>query len=80
VNELLRMSGILNEDTMRDPRLIYTLEVDYAAFLRHLMFPIPRKAAAAVSAATLANALPSPSSLRPGASGCASGSADASVE
>jgi hypothetical protein len=73
VNELLRMSGVLNEETLADPRRIYTLEVDYAAFLKHLMFPLPRKgpltpAAPGAGAAAPASARAgSPPAARPGA-------------
>ncbi len=38
IQELLRMTGILNESTLRDPRTLYAMEVDYRAFIRHLMF------------------------------------------
>lgn len=38
IQELLRMTGILNETTLRDPRTLYAMEVDYRAFIRHLMF------------------------------------------
>jgi hypothetical protein len=41
IQELLRMTGILNETTLRDPRTLYAMEVDYRAFVRHLMFAPP---------------------------------------
>jgi len=41
IQELLRMTGILNESTLRDPRTLYAMEVDYRAFIRHLMFNPP---------------------------------------
>lgn len=48
IQELLRMTGILNEQTLKDPRTLYAMEVDYRAFVRHLMFaPAMQPAAAA---------------------------------
>jgi Ca2+-binding EF-hand superfamily protein len=38
IQELLKMTGILNETTMRDPRTLYSMDVDYKAFIRHLLF------------------------------------------
>jgi hypothetical protein len=42
VQELLRFTGVLNPATAADPRSLYAMEVDYAAFIRHLAFAPPR--------------------------------------
>lgn len=41
VQELLRMTGILNERTLKDPRTLYAMEVDYSALVKHLTFALP---------------------------------------
>ncbi len=38
VRELLKLTGILNASTSQDPRALYSMEVDYAAFVQHLEF------------------------------------------
>jgi hypothetical protein len=38
VRELLKLMGILNQNTTKDPRMLYTLEVDYVEFVKHLEF------------------------------------------
>ncbi len=38
VRELLRLTGILNTTTSADPRALYSMEVDYAEFVKHLEF------------------------------------------
>lgn len=43
VNELLRMTGMLSDMQLRDPKAIYALEVDYKQLCRHLTFPLPRR-------------------------------------
>ena len=43
VNELLRMCGMLGDLQLKDPRAIYSMEVDYRALVRHLTFPLPRR-------------------------------------
>jgi Ca2+-binding EF-hand superfamily protein len=41
-NELLRHTGVLNAAAAADPRALYSMEVDYAAFVKHLEFaPLP---------------------------------------
>lgn len=63
VNEMLRMTGILAELQGRDAASLAGTQVDYAALVKHMMFPVPRKpttvtaasaSAAAVAAATVA--------------------------
>ena len=43
VRELLRLTGILNSSTAKDPRALYSMEVDYAEFVKHLEFTPARK-------------------------------------
>jgi hypothetical protein len=43
VRELLRLTGILNSSTAKDPRALYSMEVDYAEFVRHLEFTPTRQ-------------------------------------
>jgi hypothetical protein len=65
VHDLLRLTGVLNETTLRDPRTLYAMEVDYRAFVRHLLFaPAAPAAAPAGGAAALA---PAPAPAAPAA-------------
>lgn len=62
IQELLKMTGILNETTMRDPRTLYSMDVDYKAFVKHLLFS-PRGGASSSSSTTslqLSNPPPPP--------------------
>lgn len=45
IHELLRLTGILNASTLRDPRALYAMDVDYRAFIAHLLFVAPAAAA-----------------------------------
>ncbi len=38
VRELLRLTGILNPTTAKDPRALYSMEVAYEEFIKHLEF------------------------------------------
>lgn len=45
VQDLLRMSGILTPEVSADPRLLYSMEVNYSDFIRLMAFvPIPAAA------------------------------------
>jgi len=65
IHELLRLTGILNQSTLRDPRALYAMDVDYRAFVAHLLFVSPQ-APAAVPAPVKELALaPSPAPAAP---------------
>jgi hypothetical protein len=60
IHELLRLTGILNASTLRDPRALYAMDVDYRAFIAHLLFVAPAAAVAAPPAARHQAALAPP--------------------
>ena len=47
IHELLRLTGILNSSTLKDPRALYAMDVDYRAFVAHLLFVSPQAQAQA---------------------------------
>jgi hypothetical protein len=79
VQELLRMTGVLNETTLRDPRTLYAMEVDYRAFVRHLMFAASAPATAGAGAGGAQTAPPSRGPASASASASASAAASRSV-
>jgi len=67
IQELLKMTGILNETTMRDPRTLYSMDVDYKAFVKHLLFSPGGGASGSTTTTTTSLQVPNPpqSLLRP---------------
>jgi len=65
IHELLRLTGILNASTLRDPRALYAMDVDYRAFVAHLLFVSPAAASAPAAPKQLA-ASPTPLAAPPG--------------
>ena len=53
VQELLKLTGVLNAATSADPRTLYAMEVAYEPFVRHLLF-LPEAAGSSSRAAATA--------------------------